>query len=148
MTATLTDRYVDAVLRRLPPHQRGDVERELRASIADAVDDRAESGTTPAEAETAVLTELGDPYRLAAGSADRRLYLIGPALFVDHRRVLTALLAAVVPIVTVVVGLVKAFDNSGPVDAVLGALGTGVTTALHIAFWTTLAFAVLERTPI
>jgi hypothetical protein len=148
MTATLTDRYVDAVLRRLPTHQRGDVERELRASIADAVDDRAAAGTTPADAETAVLTELGDPYRLAAGYADRPLYLIGPALFVDYRRVLTALLAAVVPIVTVVVGLVKAFGDDGPVDAVVGALGAGVTTALHIAFWTTLAFAAIERMPI
>ena len=35
--ATLTDRYIEAVLRRLPFHQRPDIERELRASIADAI---------------------------------------------------------------------------------------------------------------
>ncbi len=50
-TTTLTDRYVDAILRRLPERQRPDIEKELRASIADAVDDRLEAGTDPAEAE-------------------------------------------------------------------------------------------------
>ena len=95
-TTTLTDRYVETILRNLPPHQRTDVEQELRASIADAVDDRLAAGTDPAEAETAVIAELGDPERLAAGYADRPLYLIGPALFLDYRRVLTALLVAYV----------------------------------------------------
>ncbi|MFC7484261.1 permease prefix domain 1-containing protein [Luedemannella flava] len=66
-TPTLTDRYVDATLRRLPERQRADIERELRASIEDAVEARVDGGEDPADAERAVLTGLGDPARLAAG---------------------------------------------------------------------------------
>ena len=59
--ATLTDRYVEATLRRLPEGQRPDIERELRASIADAVDGRVEAGRRTGRCGAAVLTELGDP---------------------------------------------------------------------------------------
>ncbi|GIG88191.1 permease prefix domain 1-containing protein [Plantactinospora endophytica] len=146
-TSTLTDRYVAATLRRLPARQRTDIERELRASIADAIDERLESGADPTEAETAVLTELGDPDRLAAGYADRPPYLIGPALFVDYTRLLRTLLATVVPAATVGVALLRTVQGD-TVTGVLGtALGTAITVAVHIAFWTTLAFAIVERVP-
>jgi hypothetical protein len=146
-TTTLTDRYVDAILRRLPERQRPDIEKELRASIADAVDDRLDAGTDPAEAERAVLTELGDPARLAAGYADRPLHLIGPAFYVDYMRALTALLATVVPTVAAAVGLVQ-IVRGDTVGRVIGeSIGAAMTTAVHIAVWTTLAFAVIERTP-
>ena len=143
---TLTDRYVDATLRRLPSRQRPDIERELRASIADAVDDRVSAGEDPADAENAVLTELGDPARLAAGYADRPLHLIGPALFLDYTRVLTTLLATVVPIVAVVIAIVRVFEDADLGSIVGGTIGAAITTAVHIAVWVTLLFAVLERT--
>ena len=41
---TLTDRFVAEAVRRVPRTQRADLEAELRASIADAVDDRLEAG--------------------------------------------------------------------------------------------------------
>lgn len=146
-TGTLTDRYVDATLRRLPDRQRPDIERELRASIADAVDDRIEAGKDPAEAEVAVLTELGDPARLAAGYADRPLHLIGPAFYLDYLRLLRILIAVVVPAVAATVGLVQAVDG-GPVVPMIGTiLGAAITAGLHVAFWTTLLFALIERTP-
>src|SRR5882672_5085367 len=106
-TTSLTDRYVDATLRRLPGRQRPDIEKELRASIADAVDDRLVAGSDPAEAERAVLTELGDPARLASGYADRPLQLIGPALYLDYTRLLGALLATVVPAVAMAIAIVR-----------------------------------------
>jgi predicted secreted protein len=146
-TTTLTDRYVEAALRRLPIHQRPDIERELRASIADAIDDRIEVAEDPAEAELAVLTELGDPARLAAGYADRPMHLIGPAVYLDYKRLLTSLLATVVPIVAVTVGVISTIDGE-PFGTILGdAVGAGVTTAVHIAVWTTVLFVVLERSP-
>ncbi|MEV4413427.1 permease prefix domain 1-containing protein [Catellatospora sp. NPDC049609] len=143
---TLTDRYVDTAVRRLPPRQRPDIERELRASIEDAVEARVAAGEDPAEAEHAVLTGLGDPARLAAGYADRPLYLIGPALFVDYTRLLTVLLATVVPIVAAVAAVVRAVDGAAFGAILGGAIGAAITTAVHIAAWTTLVFAVLERT--
>ena len=60
-TDTLTDRYVWAVLKGLPEAKRTDIDRELRASIADDVDARVESGEDAAAAEHAVLLELGEP---------------------------------------------------------------------------------------
>jgi len=146
-SATLTDRYIDAVLRRLPSHQRPDIERELRASVADAIDDRVEAGADRVEAERVVLTELGDPAKLAAGYADRPFYLIGPELFQDYIRLLTTLVAVVVPIVSTVVALTNVLQDD-PIGTVIGAtIGAALTTGVHVAFWTTLLFAVLERIP-
>jgi hypothetical protein len=145
-TSTLTDRYVEATLRRVPTEKRPDIDKELRASIADAVDDRVEAGADPSQAEVAVLTELGDPARLAAGYADRPLHLIGPALFLDYIRFLRVLLVTVVPIVAVVVGLLQAL-NSRPFGDITGTtMSAAITTAVHICFWVTLGFAALERT--
>jgi hypothetical protein len=142
---TLTDRYVEATLRRMPADKRGDVERELRASIADAVDGRIDAGGDPAGAEVDVLTELGDPARLAAGYADRPLYLIGPELFLDYIQLLRVLVVTIVPLTAAAVGLVQVFKG-GPVSSIIGnVISTSITTGVHVAFWTTLLFAVLER---
>ena len=82
MTASLTDRYVAATVRGLDEAQRPEVERELRATIEDMVDARLEAGApTRADAERAVLVELGDPVRLAAGYSGRPLHLIGPGVY-------------------------------------------------------------------
>ncbi len=146
ITNSLTDRYVEATLRRVSVDKRPDIEKELRASIADAVDHRVEAGTDPAEAEVAVLTELGDPARLAAGYADRPLYLIGPELFLDYTRLLRTLFVTIVPIVAAVVGVVQAVGG-GPVGSMIGTtVGAAITTTVHIFFWTTLGFAAIERT--
>ncbi|MFC4062842.1 permease prefix domain 1-containing protein [Planomonospora corallina] len=144
-TRTLTDRYVEATLSRLPGRQRPDIEKELRASIADAVDDRIDAGTDPAEAELTVLTELGDPVRLAAGYAERPLQLIGPALYLDYTRLLTALLTTVVPAVAVAVGLVGGLQGTPALRVVGDTLNAALTTGVHIAVWTTLLFAIIER---
>ncbi|WP_283136394.1 permease prefix domain 1-containing protein [Rhizohabitans arisaemae] len=144
---TLTDRYVDAVLHRVPTHQRPDIERELRASIGDAVDDRISAGDDPADAEAAVLTELGDPVRLAAGYADRPLQLIGPAFYLDYTRLLIALLTVIVPAVAAAVGLTRGLSGDDALTVAGETLGAVVTTVVHIAFWTTLVFAVIERIP-
>lgn len=146
MTATLTDRYVAATLRSVPEAQRPDIERELRASIADAVDGRLEAGEPADVAETAVLTELGDPAVLAAGYADRPLHLIGPALFVDYVRFLRMVLTVVVPLTLVGVAVAQVFAGSTPLAVLGAAFSTAFTAAVHIGFWTTAIFAILERT--
>jgi len=146
-TTTLTDRYVDATLRRLPADKRPDIERELRAAIADALDAHLEAGTDPAEAEVAVLTELGDPTRLAAGYADRPLHLIGPARYLDYTRLLKALLVTVVPAVAAIVGFVQVLEHGLTFDVIGTVVTAAFTAGLHVAFWTTLLFAGLDRIP-
>lgn len=144
--STLTDRYVFAALKSIPEDQRGDIDRELRASITDAVDARVDSGQVPDEAETAVLTEFGDPQKLAARYADRPLYLIGPDLFLDWWRMLKILLLTVVPLAFVVGTLVPMATNPGdPIAAFSAALGTAINALVQVLFWATLAFAVIER---
>lgn len=151
MTSTLTDRYVDATVRGLDEAQRRDVERELRATIDDMVDARLDAGDpTRDDAERAVLVELGDPMRLAAAYAGRPLHLIGPAVYPEWRRLTTVLLSTVVPIAATVHLVVRLFTDAVATDGVgavvTSTLGLAVTVALHVVFWTTLVFAVLERT--
>ncbi|MEV7630026.1 permease prefix domain 1-containing protein [Actinoplanes sp. NPDC089786] len=143
---TLIDRYVFTVLRRVPERQRPDIDRELRASIADAVEARVEAGETADAATEATLRELGDPDRLADGYADRPQYLIGPELFPVWRRLITLFFATVLPIVVVVSVVVQVLDEATFGDVIGTAVSAAITTAAHLAFWTTGVFALLERT--
>ncbi len=149
---SLTDRYVTATVRGLDEAQRADVERELRATIEDMVDARLDTGTATdrEEAERAVLVELGDPMRLAAGYSGSPLHLIGPTVFPQWRRLVTLLLWTVVPAAVVINLVIRLFVDDVAVSGVGPAFGnaavTGLTVALHVVFWTTLVFAVLERT--
>jgi hypothetical protein len=147
-TDSLAERYVAAATRRLPEDQRGDVAAELRGSIADRIESLSDTrpDLTPAEAEYAALVELGDPALLAAGYADRPLQLIGPALYATYVWVLKAVLVIAVPTVTVVVAAIDvlAGDSAG---AVIGhAVWMTFTLTIQVAFWVTLAFAIVERT--
>lgn len=149
----LTDRYVHVATTRLPASQRADVERELRATAADMVEARLDGAgvgaASPAgrrAAEAAALEELGDPQLLAAGYAARPQALIGPEVYPAWRGLLVVLLAVVPPIATAGAALAQVLSGSGAVDALVSALVVGLGAALHVAFWTTLAFAVVERT--
>ena len=141
----LTERYLAAAMRGIPEGQRTDVERELRSSIADALEDRVSAGEDRVAAEKAVLEGLGDPVRLAAGISGRPLYLIGPDLFVQYRQLLVLLLSIVMPIV----GIVQVAVAIGGGDDLIGALMAGIggawTVGLHIFFWVTITFAAVER---
>ena len=142
----LIDRYVFTALRRVPEQQRSDIDRELRASIEDAVDARVGSGVPRDAAVEAALLELGDPDRLADSYAGRLPYLIGPELFGVWRRIMRLLYTLVLPIVIAVVVAVQLFDRP-TVGKVIGAgISALITTAVHMGFWTTLVFAILDRT--
>ncbi|WP_294180102.1 permease prefix domain 1-containing protein [uncultured Schumannella sp.] len=145
--STLTDRYVAEALRGMPAAQRADIETELRASIADAIDDLVESGVDAAAAEYDVLTELGAPRHLAAGYSSRPTALIGPELYPDFVRVLSALLATVVPIWFLFSGIVTFVDGATPLDTFGAALFGSLELAMTIAFFTALVFVIIERTP-
>jgi hypothetical protein len=143
---SLIDRYVFTALRRVPEQQRADIDRELRASIDDAVEARVDNGEPRETAIERALLELGDPDLLADRYADRRSVLIGPDLYPMWRRLLVLLFSVVLPIVVIVAVVVEIFE-SGEVGKVIGTgLTAGLTTAVHVCFWTTLVFAVLERT--
>lgn len=144
---TLTDRYVWAATRSVPEAQRTDLERELRERIGDATDALVETGRAPADAERMALVELGDPAALAASYVDRPLQLIGPRYYLVWWRLLKMLYSVVLPIAVAAVALAQLLSGAGIGDAIGSAVGVGLSIAVHLGFWTTLVFAILDRSP-
>ena len=145
-TATLTERYISATIRSLRPDAQDDVRAELEAAITDAVEARVEQGEAPEAAERAVLTDLGDPGVLAAGYADRPLHLIGPRYYLTWWRLLKLLLIIVPACAAVGVAIAKLIEGA-PVGDVIGAIvAVTLSVVVHVCFWVTLVFVVLERT--
>lgn len=146
MTTTLTERYIAATVKSLPPAAQADVRAELTASIADAIEARLEQGATHTDAERTVLTDLGDPAILAAGYADRKLQLIGPRYYLTWLRLLKLLLI-IVPVCAVGgVALGQALA-AAPIGTIIGqAITVGISVVVHLCFWVTIVFVVLERT--
>lgn len=146
MTATLTERYISAVTKSLNPTAQDDVRVELEASIADAVEARVDQGEGQMDAERTVLTDLGDPAVLAAGYADRPLYLIGPKYFLTWWRLLKLLLWIVPVTAAAAVALGLTISNA-PVGEIIGqTIAVALSVIVHLCFWTTLVFFMLERT--
>lgn len=146
-TATVTERYVWVAARMLPEPQRAEFSRELRERIADTIDARIERGASAADAEHAALIELGDPAALASTYLDRPLQLIGPRYFLTWWRLLRLLLVIVVPISAAGVLAAQLIAGETVGGAILSATGTALAVAVHLGFWTTLVFAIIERTP-
>ncbi|WFE49053.1 permease prefix domain 1-containing protein [Micromonospora sp. WMMD1155] len=142
---TLTDRYLAATLRSVPAPRRDEIASELRASIDDMIEGRTSGGQDARTAEREVLTELGNPDRLAARYADRRLQLIGPTYYLLWLRLLKLLLSFIPALVGTVVTVVEAAEGKG-----FGAIGPGLVVAMQVAvqitFWLTVTFAIIERT--
>ncbi len=88
----------------------------------------------------------GDPGTLAARYTDRPMFLIGPALFPEWRRLVTTLIGILVPIVAIVAGASSLVGESTIGQAIVSALGAGAQVAVQTAFWVTLVFAAIERT--
>ncbi|WP_203580198.1 permease prefix domain 1-containing protein [Microbacterium hibisci] len=143
--ATLTDRYVDAATRSIPENQRPDLAAELRGSIDDQIEARIAEGEDPASAERAVLTDLGDPDKLAAQYADRPLWLVGPKYFLDWWRLLKLLLSIVPACVACGLSLALVLDGQSFGEIVGTVVPVLLSVVVHLAFWTTLVFVVLER---
>jgi hypothetical protein len=142
---SLTDRYLAATLLGIPDAQRADVDRELRSSIVDAIDDRIKAGEDRAAAEKAVLEGLGNPMSLAASYSGRPLYLIGPDMFPAYRHILVMLVGIVVPVVAVIQTAVGIGGGAEYLDALLGGLAAAFTIGVQLAFWITVTFVILER---
>ncbi len=144
-TTTLTERYVDAAMRTVPEPQRADLAAELRASIDDQVEARVTEGQDRAAAERAVLVDLGDPEKLAADYTDRPLHLIGPRYYLAWWR-LTKLLWAIVPACAAFgVALGQTLGGADFGEIIASVVSVVLSVIVHIGFWTTLVFFIVER---
>ena len=146
MNTELTERYIRATIAGLPPAAQEDVRAELTALIMDATEARIDRGEDPVSAERAALTELGDPAILTAEYADRPLHLIGPRHYLAWRRLLRLLLWIVPACAVAGVAIGQALVQA-PLGTVIGqAIAVGIGAVVHVSFWVTVVFMILERT--
>ncbi|MFI0794669.1 permease prefix domain 1-containing protein [Micromonospora rubida] len=143
--SSLTDRYLAATLRAVPAPRREELDAELRGSIEDMIEARTDAGRDADAAEREVLNELGNPDRLAARYADRRLQLIGPTYYLHWQRLLRLLLTFVPALAGTTVGVIQAATGEDLVPAIASGFGTAFEVAVQVTFWVTLAFAIIER---
>lgn len=140
------DRYVYAVVKRLPEKSRAEVERELRSNIEDMLPDDYEE----ADVHQALLS-LGNPAELAEQYRETKRYLISPELYGNYIYVLkivsiVALIA--IPIAAFVKVLTDA-QGDGPFELLIRAFVQAIVMAFQAAMpvfgIVTLIFAFLER---
>lgn len=136
-STTLTDRYVWAVVRRLPADQREEVEAELRSTVADMAE---------ATDERDALVQLGDPELLADNYRGAQRFLIGPTVYPEYVRLLRVLLSIVVPLLAVLAAVGAVLEDGVTVGRVVTAvLGAAAMGAVQVSFWVTLVFVLLDR---
>lgn len=95
----LIERYIYAVIRRLPTSRRVEAEAKLRDQIAERIQRSRETVDVDSTADSddvrKVLSEIGDPVSVAAEFRGRERALIGSALFETYFFVLKIVLTAV-----------------------------------------------------
>ncbi|EKS8350979.1 MULTISPECIES: HAAS signaling domain-containing protein [Bacillus] len=144
----LIDLYIQEVAKRLPEKNREDITLELRSTIDDMLpEDYNEKDVK------SVLEKLGSPVSLANGYLDRPMHLIGPRYF----DVYTTLLKMIIPIAAVIALISMVAENfigySGDqavLNVIFQLIGKGIgeifEVGLHVFFWLTVVFVILERT--
>lgn len=142
----LIERYVYDVTRRLPQSQREDVAEELRATINDMLAAKLEEKKPTKKQVIEVLKELGSPEKLACEYENTPQYLISPRWFRLYWKLLKQLILLVPPIVATIVSIVEVVETNRIFGSIATGVSAGIGTAIQIAFWMTLVFAVLDRT--
>jgi len=143
--AELVERYIHQVGRYLPGKERADIEAELRSQIHDQLEDRY--GKSPTEADVAaVLTELGDPRRMAVSYGGEQ-YLVGPELYPVMMMVLRRGWAIVPPIAILVRVLAALLgnDTGNLITLLLESLGGAFQATFLFTAIVVLIFAILQH---
>lgn len=148
----LIDRYVTEVGKNLPLVKGcKDMENELRSTLEDMLEDRAQKAGRPADEamEIELLKEYGAPQTVAQ-TYNPHPYLIGPRLFPFFVTVLKIVISVVTIVLLVLTGIkVAAIAPSMAGPEFVKAIGdglTGIVSAAIVAFGhIVLVFAILER---
>ncbi|MGG0186527.1 HAAS signaling domain-containing protein [Bacillus rhizoplanae] len=143
----LIDIYIHEVTRRLPEKNREDIALELRSTIGDMLpDDYSE------EDVKAVLEKLGSPVTMASGYRDWPMHLIGPRYFDVYVTLLKMILpiAAVISLISMIaIHFIGYSGEQAVINIVFSLIGKGIGSiievGIHVFFWLTLVFAILER---
>ena len=141
----LINRYVHEVGRHLPRKNRGDIQVELKSTLADMLEDRVEGEPTQEDVEQ-LLIEFGTPQQVAASYWPQGQYLIGPSLFPLFRMVVGIVLLVFVIVQLVLFGIAVVFNQEiftflDVLEIFSGMIGSVFTTFGIIV----IVFAILQR---
>ena len=146
--ASMIDRYIHDVTRRLPEKDREDVSRELLSHLEDMLPPDADG-----IAIEAVLLQMGSPAALAEQYRQHPRYLISPALYDDYIhtvRWLAPLIAVILFVVSLAVSGITALKGDpaatpSDLSPLLSAFVTGISAFFQIVFWITVGFAIADK---
>jgi hypothetical protein len=148
---SLIERYVAEVGKHLPLLKgREDVEKELKSTLEDMLEDKAEQAGHPRDEamEIELLKEYGSPQKIAS-SYNPHPYLIGPRMFPFFLMVLKIVLAVVVAVM-LSISWVKAVASyplfaADFMQIILQGFWNALSAALPAFGNVVLVFAILER---
>jgi hypothetical protein len=147
----LIDRYVAEVGKHLPlDKRRKDIEKELRSTLEDMLEDHAQKSGKPADEamEIELLKEYGSPQKVAE-TYNSTPYLIGPRMFPMFIMILKIVVAAITLAMTIVAGIEIATHSPMTVVELLKVIGQwllNIVSASIGAFGNiALVFALIER---
>ncbi|MFD0672769.1 hypothetical protein [Cohnella sp. GCM10027633] len=140
------DRYVYAVIKRLPEKSRAEVERELRSNIDDMLPEPCEEADVHR-----VLLSLGNPAEMAEQYRENKRYVISPGLYGNYIYVLkiVSIIAGLAIPVAAFVSVLTDAQGDGPFELLVRVLVESIVMAfqavLPVFGGVTLIFALLER---
>ncbi|ARC86020.1 putative membrane protein [Clostridium argentinense CDC 2741] len=141
------DRYVYAVVCKLPEKERKEVEEEIKGLIDDIINSYEENLTYEEKVYKA-LKELGDPEILADNYRGEKRYLIGPKYFHRYIYVLKIVLLAVflgITVATIVEQIFNGPKNTLQIVTVFTVyISSLFSGAIQGAVWVTGIFAIIE----
>lgn len=144
----LIDRYIAEVGRYLPQKSRDDIEKEIRSTLEDMLEDRSAENDRPVDDEMTVqvLKEFGHPLKVAASYMPQR-YLIGPQLYPYFIMVmkLALLVAFGIALIQLSIGVIQAGSS---IDAIVRSIVNSFlsmgSTAITVLGNVVLVFGIME----
>lgn len=147
----LIDRYIVEVGRRLSLMKgRADIEKELRSTLEDMLEDRARQAGRPADEamEMELLKEYGAPDKVAA-TYNSHPYLIGPRMYPFFMTILKIVIGAVTLGLTIATGIQIATQSPTSAMEFASAIGKWLLNILSASIGVfgnlALIFALIER---
>ncbi|RLL41988.1 hypothetical protein D8M04_15480 [Oceanobacillus piezotolerans] len=141
----LIERYIYAVIQKLPQSQREEISIELRGLIQDMLEERVE-GRKPTDRDVEeVLQELGNPKNLAGQYRESKNYLIGPELYDSFILVLKVVMITLSIVLAIEFVVQIIIEPMSILEHFIDLIVT-VVTVIPTAFgWTAIWFALAEH---
>ena len=146
----MVELYVREVGQHLPAKMRDDIEKEIRSSIEDTIEDQSKSSGKAVDDEMVVevLKKCGPPQKMAASYLPPR-YLVGPQLYPYLVTTVKVVVSIIAVIAVLLFGISLGFSSSLPQDTLrlLSLTVSGLfNAAIQAVGIIVIIFAIIERT--